>query len=96
MGGGRRLLRRLGPRPGRAARTDHCQEKEAIEKAIQSYVSAFNAHDAPKLAAHWSPDGVYISRRNETDSPASQITAGMRSARSLPPCLRSRPISGWK
>ena len=36
----------------------------AIEKAINSYVAAFNARDAQALAAHWSPDGVYISRPN--------------------------------
>ena len=50
------------------------QDKGAIEKAIQSYVSAFNARNAEKLASHWAPEGVYISRRNETDPQASQIS----------------------
>ena len=50
------------------------RDKGAIEKAIQSYVSAFNARDAAKLAAHWSPEGVYISRRDEADPEASQIS----------------------
>ena len=36
--------------------------KAAIEKAVQSYVAAFNARDAKALAAHWSPEGVHISR----------------------------------
>ncbi len=49
-------------------------EKAAIEKAIQSYVSAFNARDAEKLASHWSPEGTYISRRRANDSQAIQIT----------------------
>lgn len=37
-------------------------ELKEIEVAIQSYVAAFNAKDAKKLASLWSPDGVYISR----------------------------------
>jgi len=49
-------------------------EKAAIETAIQSYVSAFNARDAEKLASLWSPEGVYISRRSAADSQASQVT----------------------
>ncbi len=49
-------------------------EKAAIEKAIQSYVAAFNARDAKKLASFWSPDGVYISRRAGVDPQTSQIT----------------------
>ena len=36
--------------------------KAAVEKAVQSYVAAFNAQDAKALAAHWSPEGVHISR----------------------------------
>ena len=37
-------------------------DRAAIEKAISSYVTTFNARDATKLAALWSPEGVYISR----------------------------------
>jgi uncharacterized protein (TIGR02246 family) len=37
-------------------------DRETIKKAIQSYVTAFNQRDAKKLAAHWSPEGVYVSR----------------------------------
>ncbi len=33
-----------------------------IKAAIQSYAEAFNARDVQKLAGHWSPEGVYISR----------------------------------
>jgi uncharacterized protein (TIGR02246 family) len=33
-----------------------------IKAAIQSYIAAFNARDVAKLVAHWSPEGVYISR----------------------------------
>jgi len=38
--------------------------KAAVEKAVQSYVAAFNAQDAKALAAHWSPEAVYIGRVN--------------------------------
>lgn len=34
----------------------------AIKAAIQSYANAFNARDPQKLAEHWAPEGVYISR----------------------------------
>lgn len=37
-------------------------DKAAIEKAVQSYVAAFNGRNANVLAAQWSPEGVYISR----------------------------------
>ena len=35
---------------------------DAIRETVQSYVAAYNNKDATALAAHWSPDGVYISR----------------------------------
>jgi uncharacterized protein (TIGR02246 family) len=34
----------------------------AIESAIGSYVEAFNALDAKKLATLWAPQGIYVSR----------------------------------
>jgi uncharacterized protein (TIGR02246 family) len=37
-------------------------DRAVIEKSIESYVAAFNVKDAKALAAHWSPDGVYIDR----------------------------------
>ena len=37
-------------------------DRAAIQKSIESYVAAFNARSAKKMAAHWSPDGVYTSR----------------------------------
>ena len=37
------------------------QEVE-IRAAVASYVDAFNRHDAGALAAHWSPEAVYLSR----------------------------------
>ena len=39
-------------------------ETAAIQKAIGSYQAAFNSRDASRLAAHWSPEGVYTSRRD--------------------------------
>ena len=40
---------------------DQAADKAAIEKAIESYTAAFNARDAKSLAAHWSPEAVYIN-----------------------------------
>lgn len=40
---------------------DQAADKAAIEKAIESYTAAFNAADAKALAAHWSPEAVYIN-----------------------------------
>ena len=37
-------------------------DRAMIEKSVASYVAAFNAQDAKALSAHWSPEGVYISR----------------------------------
>lgn len=37
-------------------------DRAAIQKAVKSYVAAFNARNAKRLAAHWSLDGVYTSR----------------------------------
>lgn len=40
---------------------DQVADQAAVEKAIQSYTNAFNAGDAKSLAAHWSPDAIYIN-----------------------------------
>jgi uncharacterized protein (TIGR02246 family) len=40
---------------------DQAADKVAIEKAIESYTTAFNAGDADALAAHWSPEAVYVN-----------------------------------
>ena len=45
-----------------ASAADGTVDKAAIEKAIASYVAAFNARDAKALAELWSPEGVYTSR----------------------------------
>ena len=37
-------------------------ERSAIERAIQSYVAAFNAQNAKAMAKYWSAEGVYISK----------------------------------
>ncbi|WP_442508586.1 YybH family protein [Novipirellula sp. SH528] len=37
-------------------------DRALIEKNVASYVAAFNAKDAKALAAHWSPEGVYVDR----------------------------------
>jgi ketosteroid isomerase-like protein len=40
---------------------DQTIEREAIEKAIQSYTNAFNAGDAKALADHWSEGAIYVN-----------------------------------
>ena len=46
-----------------AGQTAATMSKEAeIESVIESYVTAFNARDVEKLAAHWCSEGVYTSR----------------------------------
>ena len=47
---------------GQDAPTESNDDTALIKAAIQSYVTAFNARDAKKLASHWSPEGVYTSR----------------------------------
>jgi len=47
------------------ADVNHAQsddDRVAIEASIEAYVANFNARDAEKLAALWSPEGVYTSR----------------------------------
>jgi uncharacterized protein (TIGR02246 family) len=39
------------------------EDRTKIESSVKSYIAAFNSGDAKALAAHWSPDGVYISRQ---------------------------------
>jgi uncharacterized protein (TIGR02246 family) len=43
------------------ATADQVADKAAIEKAIETYTAAFNAGDAESLAAHWSPEAVYVN-----------------------------------
>jgi uncharacterized protein (TIGR02246 family) len=40
---------------------DQAGDQATIEKAIASYTAAFNARDAKSLAAHWSPEAIYIN-----------------------------------
>ena len=41
---------------------DQSADEAAIRKMVDSYVQAFNSHDAESLAGHWSPDAVYLNR----------------------------------
>ena len=41
---------------------DQSGDEAAIRKMVDSYVEAFNRHDAESLADHWSPDAVYLNR----------------------------------
>src|SRR6476660_4867718 len=41
---------------------DQSADEAAIRKMVDSYVQAFNRHDAESLADHWSPDAVYLNR----------------------------------
>jgi uncharacterized protein (TIGR02246 family) len=40
---------------------DQAADHAAIEKAVESYTAAFNDKDAKSLAAHWSPEAIYIN-----------------------------------
>lgn len=40
-------------------RADQAADEAAIRESVASYVAAFNAQDAPALAAHWSDHGIY-------------------------------------
>jgi uncharacterized protein (TIGR02246 family) len=42
-----------------AARGGQADDEAAIRKTAESYVAAFNKHDAKSLAAHWLPEAVY-------------------------------------
>jgi uncharacterized protein (TIGR02246 family) len=42
--------------------SDQAASEAAIRKAADSYVEAFNKHDAQALADQWSPDAVYLNR----------------------------------
>ncbi len=45
-----------------AAAQEQVEDQAAIRRAVESYVNAFNRHDANSVAAHWSADAVYTSR----------------------------------
>ena len=45
----------------KALAADQTADKAAIEKAIESYTTAFNARDAKALAEHWGPEAVYVN-----------------------------------
>ncbi len=44
-----------------AQAADQSADQTAIEKRVASYMAAFNARDAKTLAAHWSPEAVYVN-----------------------------------
>lgn len=44
-----------------AGNAENKQDKEAIQKTIESYIEAFNKGDAKALAAHWVENGDYIN-----------------------------------
>src|SRR5687768_3768332 len=39
---------------------DQAADEATIRKNAESYVAAYNNHDAKALAAMWSPDAVYL------------------------------------
>ena len=43
------------------ASADQAADRTAIEKAIESYMMAFNAQDPSALAAHWSSEAIYTN-----------------------------------
>ena len=47
---------------------DQAAEKAAISEAVASYAEAFNSGNAVALAAHWSPDAVYVNPMTGTEA----------------------------
>ena len=52
------------------------EAEAAIRKQVEAYVAAFNAADADKLAAIWSPDAVYINRATGEEVTGREAIAG--------------------
>jgi uncharacterized protein (TIGR02246 family) len=50
------------PAGGQTKPGQNDSEAEPIRQAFQSYVDAFNKHDAKALAALWMPKGIYVDR----------------------------------
>lgn len=55
--------------------SDQVADQAAIEKAVESYTAAFNARDAKSLAAHWSPEAVYINPLSGSQVEGSEAIA---------------------
>lgn len=51
------------------------QDQQAIQKAIASYVDAFNKGDAKALAAHWSEAGEFVTPAGKTLRGRGQLEA---------------------
>jgi uncharacterized protein (TIGR02246 family) len=63
--------------------SDQSANEADIRKMVDSYVQAFNRHDAKALAEHWSPDAVYLNRTTGEEvlgrpAIAEQFTALLR------------------
>ncbi|WP_153556866.1 YybH family protein [Roseimaritima sediminicola] len=43
-----------------AVRADEAGDEAAIREAVETYVAAYNQHDAAAVAALWSPEAVYL------------------------------------
>jgi uncharacterized protein (TIGR02246 family) len=43
-----------------SSRADQAEDEAAIRKNAETYVAAYNKHDAKAVAAMWSPDAVYM------------------------------------
>ena len=52
---------------------DQAADKTAIERAVESYTTAFNARDAESLAAHWGSEAgrSKVARRSRRNSKRS-------------------------
>ena len=68
---------------------DQSAARLAIEQAVKSYTAAFNAGDSAALAAHWSPEAVYVNPltgnqvegRSAIQEEFDAILAGLASAK---------------
>src|SRR5262245_37549009 len=71
-----------------AADFDQAAATEAVRKAGDAYVEAYNKHDAKTVAGFWSPDAVYINRISREqvtgrEAIAEQFTAIFKEAPDL-------------
>ena len=65
----------------------------AIKAAIGSYVEAFNARDAQKLAGHWAPEGTYIIRsRGASRSSGDRVTGRAAIAKEFEEIFASKNV----
>lgn len=60
------------------AETKSNKDETAIKKTVESYVAAFNRGDAKAVAAHWTPDGVFITTTGQEIKGRDKLEAAFK------------------